>query len=94
MATQEKQASVLSDCVAQSQRRPATSAAQLEGAQWRKSSQSGAGECVTVAQVGDCIALRNSKRPDEGTLLFERGAMAVWIAGCKAGRFDYLTTTA
>jgi hypothetical protein len=77
--------------VAQSQHRPSESAAKLEGALWRKSSFSTAVECVAVSEAGSRIALRNSNRPDGGTLMFSRGTLAAWIAGVKAGEFDDLT---
>ncbi|MEM8923274.1 MAG: DUF397 domain-containing protein [Actinomycetota bacterium] len=58
---------------------------------WRKSSFSGGGgDCVEVAPVGDEIAVRNSKRPDGGTLRFTRTEMAAFVAGSKSGEFDDL----
>ena len=45
----------------------------LTGAQWRKSSRSGAGnDCVelVVARIG--AAVRDSKHPEAGHLVFER----------------------
>lgn len=58
--------------------------------QWRKSSFSGLGECVEVADLGAGIAVRNSKNPGAGTIVFGRAVMAAWIAGLKAGEFDSL----
>lgn len=56
---------------------------------WRISSFSGSsGSCVEVAQVGEHVLVRNSQRPDAGTLAFTDGQMAAWIAGCRAGEFD------
>ncbi|MEM8922310.1 MAG: DUF397 domain-containing protein [Actinomycetota bacterium] len=58
---------------------------------WRKASFSGNNAaCVEVADAGDDILVRNSKRPTEGTLAFTRAEMDAWIAGCKAGEFDDL----
>ena len=58
---------------------------------WRKSSFSGAeGNCVEVAAEDGAIAVRNSKRPEAGSLTFTRSEMAAWIEGCKAGEFDDL----
>ena len=60
---------------------------------WRKSTFSGdQGNCVEVADTGDGVAVRNSNRPDAGTVHFTRAEMAAWIAGCRAGEFDDLAT--
>jgi hypothetical protein len=89
MATQPIQASALSARVAQGQGVPEGAASELRGEQWRTSSYSAGGECVSVREVkGGKVALRNSKRPKEGTLVFSRGQLAAWIAGCVAGEFD------
>ncbi|MCZ2524125.1 DUF397 domain-containing protein [Streptomyces sp. HB2AG] len=64
---------------------------------WRKSSFSAGGgncggDCVEVAALPDGrIAVRNSKRPEAGTVFFTRSEMAAWVAGAKAGEFDDLT---
>lgn len=63
----------------------------LTAALWRKSSYSGHTECVTVAELGEDIALRNSNRPDRGTLMLDREALAMWVDACKTGEFDDLT---
>ena len=57
---------------------------------WRKSTFSGDYNCVTVADRGDRIAVRDSKRPEDGMLLVTRAEMAAWLAGIKAGEFDDL----
>jgi len=68
----------------------------LACATWRKSSFSGSGDtgggnCVEVASLADgAIAVRNSKWPDAGVVLFTPAEMAAWIKGCKAGEFDDL----
>ncbi len=64
----------------------------LSSAGWRKSSFSnGGGNCVEVAALDDGgVAVRHSKAPDAGTLVFTRAEMAAWIDGCKAGEFDDL----
>jgi hypothetical protein len=67
------------------------SCVELSDPRWRKSSFSGqGGSCVEVAQDHDRVAVRNSNRPDAGTLHFTRAEMAAWIEGCKAGGFDDL----
>jgi hypothetical protein len=68
----------------------------LSRAKWRTSSYSGGGngggQCVEVAALPDGrIAVRNSKRPDEGTVFFTRAEMAAWIKGVKNDEFDDLT---
>jgi hypothetical protein len=59
-------------------------------ARWVKSSFSGDnGTCVEVAVVGeDRIGVRNSNRPDAGTVTFTRAELAAFLAGAKAGEFD------
>lgn len=58
---------------------------------WRKSSYSGAnGDCVEVAETNGQIAVRHSKNPDQGTILYSRSELAAFIQGCKAGEFDDL----
>ncbi|WP_190823242.1 DUF397 domain-containing protein [Saccharopolyspora pogona] len=69
----------------------------VEGIDWRKSSFSGGsngggGDCVEIAALSDGrIAVRNSKAPDAGTVLFTHSEMDAWIKGVKAGEFDDLT---
>ena len=61
-------------------------------ATWRKSTFSGQnGDCVEVAEAGDLILVRNSNRPEAGTIEFTRSEIAAWVSGCKAGEFDDLT---
>ncbi len=59
---------------------------------WRKSSFSGAngGNCVEIAEAGDDLLVRNSNKPDVGTIPFTKAELAAFIAGCKAGEFDDL----
>ena len=59
---------------------------------WRKSSFSGGNgaDCVEVADIDDGVLVRNSNRPQAGTVAFTRSELAAWIAGCKAGEFDDL----
>ncbi|MEW1723182.1 DUF397 domain-containing protein [Streptomyces sp. NPDC093109] len=65
----------------------------LTHVEWRKSSFSGGsngggGECLEVASVsGGHVAVRDSKDPGVGTLVFSRTGMAAWLAGVKAGKF-------
>jgi hypothetical protein len=59
---------------------------------WRTSSFSDRGNCVAVAELGDGrVAVRNSNRPDAGTIDFPPAALRAWIDGAKAGELDDLT---
>lgn len=54
---------------------------------WRKSSYSGSGDgnaCVEVANNRTLIAIRDSKDPDYGTLIFPAGAFATFVETVKA----------
>jgi hypothetical protein len=70
----------------------------LSGVTWRKSSfsgggGSGGGDCVEVAPLDDGrIAVRNSKHPEAGAVLFTPAELDAWVKGCKAGEFDDLTS--
>jgi hypothetical protein len=57
---------------------------------WRKSSYTDNGTCVEVAETDHGILVRNSNRPEAGTLTFTRAEMAAWVQGCRAGEFDDL----
>jgi hypothetical protein len=59
----------------------------LTGADWRKSSRSGAGnDCVelVVARIG--AAIRDSKRPEAGHLAFEGTGWSNFLGVVKEGR--------
>ena len=56
---------------------------------WRKSTFSGLGECVEVAELDDGrIGVRNSKAPDAGTVYFTRAEVDAFVRGVQAGEFD------
>jgi hypothetical protein len=59
---------------------------------WRKSTFSGAShECVEVAPAGDGrVLVRNSNRPDAGTLAVAAGSMAAWVGAAGTGQLDDL----
>lgn len=61
--------------------------------QWRTSSFSGDnGACVQLAALPDGrVAVRDSKAPDAGALVFTRAEMLAWVQGAQAGEFDDLT---
>ncbi|MGB9278774.1 MAG: DUF397 domain-containing protein [Pseudonocardiaceae bacterium] len=68
----------------------------LTRVEWRKSSFSGGGgqgggNCVEIAALEDGrVAVRNSKQPKKGVVLFTRAEMDAWIKDIKAGKFDDL----
>jgi hypothetical protein len=55
---------------------------------WRKSSASGATDCVEVAVVGDGVLVRDSKAPDAGILRFTYDEWRAFLVGAQAGEFD------
>ncbi|MFD9602840.1 DUF397 domain-containing protein [Streptomyces sp. NPDC059970] len=63
----------------------------FSGITWEKSSFSGGNDnCVEVGVIGDLVAVRDSKRPDQTPLVFTRGGIGALLAGVKAGAFDHL----
>lgn len=69
----------------------------MTNAHWRKSSFSGGANgggdrCAEVAALPDGrIAVRNSRRPEDGVVFFTRAEIDAWIKGVKAGEFDDFT---
>jgi hypothetical protein len=57
---------------------------------WRKSTRSGdnGGNCVEVANLDDAVAVRDSKHPDDGALVFSRAEWATFVDATKSGEFD------
>lgn len=68
----------------------------LPASTWRKSSySSGGGNCVEVAVLADGrVAVRDSKDPDGGMLLFTTAAMTAWTSGIKDDAFSLCARTA
>lgn len=63
----------------------------LSQAAWRKAtrSSSGNGGCVEIANnLPDIVAIRDSKRPEDGAHVVEPTAFAAFLADVKAGRYD------
>ncbi|MGS2640343.1 DUF397 domain-containing protein [Streptosporangium sp. G12] len=56
----------------------------LANAAWRKSSLSGAnGDCVEVADLGDVVAVRDSKNPGGPKLVFTRDTWSTFVTQLK-----------
>ena len=61
----------------------------LSHAVWRKARRSQHnGGCVEVANLGEVVAVRDSKRPESGAHVVDRSAFAAFLADAKAGRYD------
>jgi hypothetical protein len=62
----------------------------LSQAAWRKASRSqNNGGCVEIAaNIPEVVAVRDSKRPDEGAHVVERDVFATFVADVKSGRYD------
>jgi Domain of unknown function (DUF397) len=63
----------------------------LTQANWRKAarSSSGTGGCVEIAaNLPDVVAIRDSKRPEDGAHVVEPAAFAAFLADVKVGRYD------
>jgi hypothetical protein len=61
-----------------------------DGLQWRKSSFSN-NTCVEAALYGDGrIAVRDSKTPSAGFLLYDAAEWRAFLAGVHNGEFEYL----
>ena len=65
---------------------------EMAGLRWRKSTASHEnGDCVELAPTPDgMVAVRHSKHPEDGALLFTRAEIGAWLAGVRAGEFDDL----
>jgi len=63
----------------------------LSRAVWHKSSRSAGngGNCVEVATLDTSVAVRDSKAPDEGMLVFGRAEWATFVDATKNGEFDH-----
>ncbi len=61
---------------------------------WRKSSFSGQNGCVEAAPLRDgLIAVRDSKNPQAGHLVYNALEWQSFLAGVRNGEFDYLAPT-
>jgi len=55
---------------------------------WRKSSYSGAGDCVEWSFDGSHVRVRDSKDPDGAVLTFTRPEWKAFVAGARDGEAD------
>ncbi|MER7226426.1 DUF397 domain-containing protein [Streptomyces rubradiris] len=68
------------------------SAGSLVGARWVKASASdGRDDCVELADLGENVAVRNSRDPEGPALIFTRSELAAFVDGSKKGEFDVMT---
>ncbi|WP_329309654.1 DUF397 domain-containing protein [Streptomyces sp. NBC_01262] len=62
----------------------------FSGVTWEKSPFSGGNDnCVELGVIGDLVALRDSKQPEQTPHLYTRGEIEAFLAGVKAGHFDH-----
>src|ERR1700760_2634379 len=68
------------------------SAAELEGAIWRKSQRSTSqGACVELARLDAAtVAMRNSRDPQGTALIYPASAVRAMVSALRAGEFDHL----
>ncbi|MCL2583422.1 MAG: DUF397 domain-containing protein [Streptosporangiales bacterium] len=68
------------------------SAAELDGAAWRKSQRSNSqGACVELARLnGATVAMRNSRDPEGTALIYSADAVRAMVGALRSGEFDYL----
>jgi hypothetical protein len=65
---------------------------ELNSIDWRTSRSCAGGNCVQVGDVGDgSIAIRDSKNPGAGALIYTSSEWRDFLAGAKNGDFDDLT---
>ena len=61
---------------------------------WCKASFCQAGECVEIAEYGEAVIMRSSAHPDAGYLCFTAKEFGSFLAGAKAGEFDFVLRSA
>jgi len=63
----------------------------FSGVTWEKSPLSGGSDnCVEFGAIGDLVAVRDSKRPEQTPLVFTREEIGAMLGGAKTGSFDHL----
>ncbi|MFK0264185.1 DUF397 domain-containing protein [Streptomyces angustmyceticus] len=67
-------------------------AGSLVGVRWVKASASdGRDDCFELADLGDSVAVRNSRDPQGPALIFTRSELAAFVDGSRKGEFDAMT---
>lgn len=63
---------------------------EIESLTWRRSSfcDNSSGNCVEVAELRGAFAVRDSKDPDGGVLVYTAGEWSAFRDAVKAGEFD------
>ena len=56
---------------------------------WRRSRRCESAECVEVAPTAGHVSIRDSKDPKGQVLRFTAAEWAVFVAGVRAGEFDF-----
>lgn len=59
----------------------------FEGAHWKRATACGATSCVEVADLGDRVAVRDSKDLSVAPLVFTRSEWSAFLHGVRAGDF-------
>ncbi|MFC5065176.1 DUF397 domain-containing protein [Actinomycetospora atypica] len=58
---------------------------------WQKAMASvPGGMCVEVAECSGGVAVRDSKCPEQGALMYSKAEFAAFVDGCRQGEFDHL----
>ncbi|WP_179893148.1 MULTISPECIES: DUF397 domain-containing protein [Streptomyces] len=66
-------------------------ASEVEGVRWVKArSSQGDGNCVELARLDSGVAIRNSRFPSSGALLYTPEEVQHFIGAAKRGEFDHL----
>ncbi|WP_436536083.1 DUF397 domain-containing protein [Actinoplanes sp. HUAS TT8] len=64
----------------------------LTGAEWRKSTRSGSGNCVEVALelpgAPGYVAVRHSQRPGAEVIVYTDAEWSAFLTGARDGEFD------
>jgi hypothetical protein len=60
-----------------------------EHLRWRRARRCGSNTCVEVATDGEHFLIRDSKRPEIEPLRFTGAEWAAFLAGARAGDFDF-----